>query len=153
MKIGGFNLNEKQFREQIINDLEKRGMMCINLHQGTLDAYIPISKKFIEFKMIKSFSHTPKTSGDFGIRFTKCETELLRKLNKLQSCDELPFIAIKDNIVNKGSFYLIYSDELKKYIEERKKFKRILISKLHFDNRPISYDDLLDILMKLKDGN
>jgi predicted CopG family antitoxin len=54
--------------------------------------------------------------------------------------------------VNIRSFYLIYSDVLKELIEvrKRKKFKKMLVSKSHFDKEPLSYDDLLNKLIKLK---
>jgi len=145
-------LNEDQFKEQILNDLEKKGITCINLHGGIFDLYIPIFKKFIECKKITSFEHTPKMTDESGIKFTDGETDALRKTSKLQDYKdykELPITAIMDDMTYKGSYYLIPPAVLKGYIIERIKFlKYMAISISHFKEPSLSYDYLLNELIK-----
>lgn len=148
-KIGGVNLNEDQFRERIINDLEKRGISCINLHRGTFDIYIPIFKKFIECKKVKSFENTPKMSDESGIEFTEYETEALRKLNELQDYNEFPIVPIMDDVANKGSYYLIPPEKLKEHTIIKMKYENHMATSISRFNKPsFSYDDLLNELIK-----
>lgn len=145
-------MNEDEFREQLIKDLEAKELICINLHRCTFDIYVPTLKKFIELKKIVDLSRTPKTSGKSGIRFTRCETEALKKLYKFQLYDNLPLVVIMDEMSNSNNYFIIRSNDLKEDIEKRtrKTKKRIIISKHYFDTKPLNYEQMLNEIIKLK---
>ncbi len=140
----GDEMSEKEFRNRLVEDLEEEGIFSLNLGQGTFDIYVFDWKKFIELKEMVDLSRAPKTTENIGIKFTKRQTAILKKL---ENEEYFPIVIVEDS----GNYQIISSEKLKILINhpERRSKDKIIISKGYFVSNPLSYEEMWNKLCNM----
>ncbi len=134
-------MREKELRNKLVEDLEKKGLFSASMGNGTFDIYVFPCNRFVELKKIKDLSRVPKTKENSGIRFTELQSKLLSKMEKT---DDFPVVVIEEDNV----FYLIPPEKLKQLVREPERVskKRNIISKGYFAAESLSYEEMLSKL-------
>jgi len=129
-------ITEEEFKKKVINDLENRGLIIIDLGSGTFDLLIDKGKRpLLELKVANP--NYKKWAKAKGISFTEPQTREMRKMRNLPivfACDE-------DDI---KTCYLIEPEKLKQLSKERKRERVICIGVKYL--KQISYNKALDRL-------
>ncbi len=140
----GDEVSEKEFRNRLVEYFEKEGIFSLNLGQGTFDIYVLDWKKFIELKEMVDLCRTPRTTENIGIKFTKRQTAILKKL---ENEEYFPIVIVEDS----GNYQTISSEKLKNLINhpERRSKDKIIISKGYFVSNPLSYEEMWNKLCNM----